>query len=96
MNARMRRRWARQIQLGEVGEAGQARIAAATARVPTEDVLTSLVARAYAERAGFGAIVAGPSEDVPAFVEHPAARAVIAGSLAALREIRVALSPEPK
>lgn len=82
----------RQIMLAEIGLAGQARIAASTARVPTEDEgLQGLVASRYAARAGFAAVVSGATEEAPAFVEHPSARAVVQGSLAALREIRAAV-----
>lgn len=82
----------RQIMLAEIGLTGQARIGASTARVPPEtDGLHGLVASRYAARAGFGAVVAGESEAAPGFVTDPAARAVVEGSLAALREIRAAV-----
>jgi hypothetical protein len=82
----------RQVQLVEIGAAGQARISAHTAAVPSEaSGLVGLVARRYAERAGFADVVEGPAEEAPDFVEAPAARAVVAGSLAALREIRAAV-----
>ena len=86
----------RQITLPEIGLAGQARIAEATARVPsTNDGLRGLVASRYAARAGFAEVVAGEAGEPPAFVVHPAAREVVAGSLAALREIRLAVFGAP-
>lgn len=82
----------RQIMLTEIGLAGQARIGAATAHVPPAgDGLRGLVASRYAERAGFAEVRSGEAELAPSFVTDPAARAVVEGSLAALREIRTAV-----
>ena len=82
----------RQIILAEIGLEGQARISAQEARVPTEaSGLLGLVASRYASRAGFAALVPGDAEDAPPFMEHAAAREVVAGSLSALREIRAAV-----
>jgi hypothetical protein len=90
---------ARQVQLVEIGEVGQARIAARIARVPASDEaspLEALVATRYAARAGFAAVEAGEGErdNVPSWVVHPAAAAVVSGSLAALRELRGAVFGE--
>lgn len=99
-----KRTLARQIQLAEVGEAGQSRIGEHVARVPafspadaTSCLLESFVAGRYADRAGFAAVEAGPGEhpNVPEWVVHPAAQAVVSGSLAALRELRLALFRDP-
>lgn len=83
----------RQIMLAEIGLAGQARIAAHTARIPNASLdLRGFVASRYAERAGFAAVAVGAAEEAPAFIEDASARAVVEGSLAVLREIRAALS----
>jgi hypothetical protein len=82
-------RFQRQIVLREVGYGGQARLGAATARVPAAG-LRGEVASLYARRAGFGAVVAVEAEgagvpEAPSWVASPEAAEVIAGSLAALR-----------
>lgn len=78
-------RFQRQIVLRELGYEGQARLGAAKARVPSEG-LGGEVAMLYARRAGFGEVVAnGEATGAPVWVVSPAAAAVVAGSLAALR-----------
>jgi hypothetical protein len=78
-------RYQRQIVLREVGYEGQARLAAATARVPAGG-LAGEVAALYARRAGMAEVVAGgEATPAPPWVTTPAAAEVVAGSLAALR-----------
>lgn len=92
-------RFVRQILLPEIGEEGQRRIACATAAVlaPGEaGGLAHEVAARYAEGAGFGALAAG-AIDVDALapseiVKRSPAREVLAGSRAALAEIRRAIA----
>jgi hypothetical protein len=91
--ATTRARYVRQIVLTGVGEEGQSRIAQSVARVPREG-LAGEIARAYATRAGCRAVEDGPAEAAPSFVETPAARDVVSGSLAALREIVRALDSD--
>ena len=82
-----------QILVAEIGEPGQMRIATADAQV-VGDGLAHEVAARFAEGAGFARLLPGEvseAELAPAFVEVPAARAVLAGSRAVLREIRRAL-----
>jgi hypothetical protein len=78
--------------VAEIGDAGQARLEASTALVAGEG-LAHEVAAAYASRAGIGKVERGPVDDglAPAFLVEPAARAVVAGSRAALASIRAAL-----
>lgn len=84
-----RRRYLRQILLPEIGEAGQAKICAATAEVRG----AGEVAELYAIRAGFQGISMGVAAEVPpGLVEIPGARAVLAGALTALRAMHEALS----
>jgi len=87
------RRHARQMLLAEIGENGQRRLGAATAAVAGPS-LAHEIATAYATRAGMGNIVPGTvdaSRLCPSFLEYPAARAVVAGSRAALAAMRAAL-----
>jgi hypothetical protein len=89
-------RFVRQILLPEIGEAGQARLAQACAAVGGPS-LAHEVAGLYARGAGFADVVPG-TIDVDALapaalVSTPAARALLAGSRAALAEIRRAVSP---
>lgn len=86
-----RRRFVRQMLVAELGEAGQARLEEATALVSGEGLLHE-VATAYASRAGMR-IGSGPIDEAlaPAFLKEPAARAVVAGSRAALASLRDAL-----
>jgi hypothetical protein len=87
-------RYVRQMMLPEIGEAGQRRIGAATAAVGGEGLAHEIAAR-YAQGAGFAAIAPGPVDveaSAPvALVKDDAARAVLAGSRAALAEIRRAI-----
>lgn len=88
-----RARHLRQILVAEIGEAGQARIAAAEARVLGEGLAHEVAAR-FADGAGFARLVPGTIDEAelaPSFVTLPAVRAVLAGSRAALGEIRRAL-----
>jgi len=90
-----RSRYARQMLVAEVGEAGQDRLAQATVALGGEG-LDHLIACAYARRAGVGAIVDGPLDDAalaPPFVATPAIRSVVAGSRAALAAMRAVLLP---
>lgn len=88
-----RARHLRQILVAEIGEAGQARIAEGEAHV-LGDGLAHEVAARFAEGAGLSRLLPGhldEAELAPAFVKLPAARSVLSGSRAALREIRRAL-----
>jgi adenylyltransferase/sulfurtransferase len=88
-------RFARQLLLVEIGESGQRRLAGATARVGGAG-FDHEVAETYARRAGIGEVTDGSiaPELAPAFLENDAARAVVAGSRAALAAMRVALGIE--
>lgn len=91
----MSARFVRQILLPEIGEAGQARLAQARAAVGGPS-LAHEIAGLYARGAGFAELVPG-AIDVDALapvslVSTPAARALLAGSRAALAEIRRAVS----
>jgi len=87
-------RYLRQVLLPEIGAEGQARFAAGTARVGGPS-LAHEVAELYARGAGFQRIEPGTidtSELAPdAITKDPAARAVCAGSRAALAAMREAL-----
>ena len=90
-------RFARQILLGGVGRAGQARVLLASAHVGG-DGFAHRVAERYALRAGFAAVLPGAIDCEAlaprAVVTTEAARAVLAGSRAALAAFRaVALEP---
>ena len=90
------RRYTRQMLLAEIGEEGQRRLGEATAAV-TGEGLAHEVAAAYAARAGIGHIVPGVVDAArlaPAFLEQGAARAVVAGSRAALSAMRAAVFGE--
>ena len=101
LSAEQMSRFQRQILLSEVGEAGQARIVEATAQVlPTgvDDAVAHELASTYVLRAGVRTCDAGMI-DVEALaprdvVRAPAARQVVAGSRAALRELRRAVRLE--
>jgi hypothetical protein len=90
-------RFVRQVLLPEIGEAGQRRIGAAEAEVGGAGLAHEVAAR-YAEGAGFGAIVAGDVDVAAlapaAIVKTEAAREVLAGSRAALAELRRAVEME--
>jgi hypothetical protein len=77
--------------VAEIGEAGQARLEMATAHLAGE-ALANEVAAAYALRAGMS-VERGSVDDglAPAFLVVPAARAVVAGSRAALAALRSGL-----
>jgi hypothetical protein len=88
-------RYLRQLLLADVGAAGQARIAAARARVGG-DTPAHAIAELYARRAGFAGIEPAaarePSGDAGGVeVRAAAARDVLAGARLALREARRAL-----
>ena len=86
-------RYVRQMLVAEIGEAGQVRLREGTARLSGQG-LAHEVAAAYAARAGVGDVVPGPIDEealAPPFLTEPAARAVVAGSRAALASLRAAL-----
>jgi hypothetical protein len=90
LSAEAQARFGRQILLPGMGAEGQERLGRALAAVDGEG-LEHEVARRYAERAG-ACVVEGPI-DLEALapvtlVNHPAARAVLAGSRAALAVMR--------
>lgn len=96
MNFTDRSRYARQMLVAEVGDAGQERLAKATFALDGEG-LDHAIACAYARRAGVGAIVEGPLDQAvlaPPFVATPAIRSVVAGSRAALAAMRAVLLPD--
>lgn len=85
-----RARHLRQILVAEIGEAGQERIARAEARVLGPGLAHEVAAR-FASGAGMARLLPGEIDEAelaPAFVTQPGARKVLAGSRAALREIR--------
>lgn len=92
-------RFVRQILLPEIGDEGQRRIASATAAVLGQPgsarALAHEVAARYAEGAGFGGLADGVIDvealAPAALVTHASARAVLAGSRAALTELRRAI-----
>jgi hypothetical protein len=86
-------RYARQMLLAEIGERGQRLLGAATAHVAGTG-LDHEIAASYAHRAGIGTVAPGfiHHELAPPFLENPAARAVVAGSRAALSAMRLALT----
>jgi hypothetical protein len=80
--------------LADIGESGQARLQGAVAAL-AGDGLSHEIASLYALRAGLGEVIPGPIDEAklaPAFLENPAARAVVAGSRAALLALRAALA----
>jgi hypothetical protein len=88
-----RQRYARQMLLAEIGEEGQETLARSVARLAGPG-LGHEIAEMYAVRAGLGGVVAGELDESalsPAFLRLPAARAVVAGSRAALLAIRHSL-----
>jgi len=87
-------RFVRQILLPEIGEAGQRRIGSEVAALGGDGLAHEVAAR-YAEGAGFASVAAG-AIDVEALapaaiVQTAAAREVLAGSRAALGELRRAV-----
>jgi hypothetical protein len=88
-----RYRFVRQMLLAEIGESGQARFEGAVAHVAGQG-LAHEIATAYATRAGLGTILPGAIDEAawaPSFLESSAARALVAGSRAALASMRAAL-----
>lgn len=89
-------RFGRQILLPGMGEEGQERLARATAFVAGEGLAHEVACR-YAERAGV-AVAPGPIDRdalaPSALVKHPAPRAMLAGSRAALAVLRRAAGGE--
>lgn len=81
-------RFVRQMLVVEIGHAGQRSICAGEAAV-LGSTAAHRVAERYARAAGFERLVAGEVGDdlAPSFVVEPAARAVLAGSRAALAAI---------
>lgn len=92
-------RFVRQVLLPEIGERGQARLAAAAAAVGGDGLAHEVAAR-YAHGAGFARVIEG-RVDVEALapaavITTPAARAILAGSRAALAELRRAVAEEDR
>lgn len=88
-----RARHLRQLLVAGIGERGQELLAAAEARVEGAG-LSHEVAVRYARGAGFARVAPGAIDEnalAPAFVATPAVRAVLAGSRAALAELRRAV-----
>jgi hypothetical protein len=90
-------RFLRQVLLPEIGEAGQRRIESRAAHVAGSG-LSHEVASRYAIGAGFAGTAPGPI-DVDALapadlIRDPPAREILAGSRAALSEMRRALAEE--
>ncbi len=90
-------RFARQRMLASVGDAGQARIAAATYRLGTDEA--NGVARDYLERAGGEHFVSMVTPLEPFahgdVFRHASARAVAEGAWRALGQLRAALEKAP-
>jgi hypothetical protein len=90
-----RARFLRHLVLAEIGESGQRRLSHASCEVPTGTAsdLEIEVAHRYLAGAGVGSVhtSAASSIEAPSWVLARAARDVLQGSLAALREIRSAL-----
>ena len=105
LSDQQRRRFARQIQLLEVGEAGQLAIVSGRAAVagtgaPARWLLRHRLAAEYARRAGFGELVAAAAISLdllapPSLVTQPAAREVLAASRLAVLALRAAVTPQP-
>ena len=93
MNDRLR--YTRQTRLPEIGETGQARLAAATVSARTEGFARS-IETAYLRAAGVGRIEeddTGEVVEVAALgIRDPAAREVAEGALAALVTMRKVLA----
>ena len=98
MTERLRNaRYARQMIVSDIGEAGQLRLESGTAEVAGLG-LAHEIAEAYATRAGMRDVRPGAIDETalaPSFLENPAARAVVAGSRAALAAVRRALTTDP-
>ena len=90
-------RYSRQRRLPEVGEAGQARIAAAAPRVHGRD--GAIIETEYLYRAGVERLAIAPQLEPEPFVHEQhfrffASRRIGAGAWRALRKIRRALAAE--
>lgn len=86
-------RHTRQIRLAEVGESGQARIAAARPALHTRGYAAE-IERRYLLAAGVAGVTDGPSKPLDDFgVQHGAARDVLQGALGALLSLREVLLP---
>jgi hypothetical protein len=88
-----RARHLRQILVAGIGERGQELLAGAEAEVEGTGLSHEVAAR-YARGAGFARLAPGTIDEAalaPPFVRAPAARAVLAGSRAALAAIRRAI-----
>jgi hypothetical protein len=77
-------RFARQLILPEIGEAGQQALVQSSVALPDAG-LTGEVARRYAKRAGVPTIVASPTPPtaVPEWLQNPQCKQMVAGSIAA-------------
>ena len=92
-------RYTRQRRLVEVGDAGQARLEAATAEVRGRD--GALLETQYLHRAGFGEVIVQTYRDPEPFAhrdafEHPLAAMAGAGAWRALQKIRTELGIETR
>ena len=106
MDPLARRRFARQLLLAEIGEAGQARLCASRVKVADgADAQAAETARAYLDRAGLQVVDDGealeaavPSADAIGALardeEQRPAAAALAGAFAAVEAMKVALSLE--
>jgi hypothetical protein len=86
-------RYGRQMLLPDIGEEGQIRLGEAVAEVGGTGLAHEIASR-YALGAGMGRIVPGTIDEAelcPSFLETAGARAVLAGSRAALLSMRRAL-----
>ncbi len=108
MDPLARRRFARQLLLAEIGEAGQARLCASRVKMAEgADAQAGETARAYLERAGLQVVAertaveaAVPSAAAIAALarsemQRPAA-AALAGAFAAVEAIKAALALQPR
>jgi len=89
-------RFTRQVRLAEVGEAGQARLIAAEARVHAGGAAGEVEAR-YLRGAGLSVAGEATGAPVAAWLEEltPEARVVAAGAYAALTVVRAVLNGTP-
>ena len=93
-------RFTRQSRLAEVGDAGQARLEAATARVTAGDAIEARYLRGAGVRVTVVEASEVAPEEIPAWIVFlsPAARDVASGAYSALEIIRGVLagSPHPR
>lgn len=91
-------RFVRQILVPEIGEEGQRRILASSARVG-EASLAGEVASLYARAAGFREVASGAIDQEAlgggGVIRNESAKQVLAGSRATLAAIRDAIAPSP-